>query len=92
MATQRDETTRITDEKHRRFLLQALRAASLNAKLWAEELTLIGQTLKDDGIDNEEAVKWIGDCGLMWLVRMAPERLALIAKAQETPQLSEELS
>jgi len=92
MATQRDENTRITDEKHRRFLLQALRAASLNAKLWAEELTLIGQTLKDDGIDNEEAVKWIGDCGLMWLVRMAPERLALIAKAQETPQLSEELS
>jgi hypothetical protein len=92
MATQRDETTRITDEKHRRFLLQSLRAASLNAKLWAEELTLIGQTLKDDGIDNEEAVKWIGDCGLMWLVRMAPERLALIAKAQETPQLSEELS
>ena len=92
MATQRDETTRITDEKHRRFLLQALRAASLEAKLWAEELTLIGQTLKDDGIDNEEAVKWIGDCGLMWLVRMAPERLALIAKAQETPQLSEELS
>ena len=92
MTTQRDENTRITDEKHRRFLLQALRAASLNAKLWAEELTLIGQTLKDDGIDNEEAVKWIGDCGLMWLVRMAPERLALIAKAQETPQLSEELS
>ena len=92
MTTQRDETTRITDEKHRRFLLQSLRAASLNAKLWAEELTLIGQTLKDDGIDNEEAVKWIGDCGLMWLVRMAPERLALIAKAQETPQLSEELS
>jgi len=92
MATQRDENTRITDEKHRRFLLQSLRAASLNAKLWAEELTLIGQTLKDDGIDNEEAVKWIGDCGLMWLVRMAPERLALIAKAQETPQLSEELS
>jgi len=92
MTTQRDETTRITEEKHRRFLLQALRAASLNAKLWAEELTLIGQTLKDDGIDNEEAVKWIGDCGLMWLVRMAPERLALIAKAQETPQLSEELS
>ena len=91
MTTQRDENTRITDEKHRRFLLQALRAASLNAKLWAEELTLIGQTLKDDGIDNEEAVKWIGDCGLMWLVRMAPERLALIAKAQETPQLSEEL-
>ena len=82
----------LTDEKHRRFLLQSLRAASLNAKLWAEELTLIGQTLKDDGIDNEEAVKWIGDCGLMWLVRMAPERLALIAKAQETPQLSEELS
>ena len=92
MTTQRDENTRITDEKHRRFLLQSLRAASLNAKLWAEELTLIGQTLKDDGIDNEEAVKWIGDCGLMWLVRMAPERLALIAKAQETPQLSEELS
>ena len=92
MATQRDENTRITDEKHRRFLLQALRAASLNAKLWAEELTLIGQTLKDDGIDNEEAVKWIGDCGLMWLVRMAPEKLALIARAQETPQLSEELS
>ena len=92
MATQRDETTRITDEKHRRFLLQSLRAASLNAKLWAEELTLIGQTLKDDGIDNEEAVKWIGDCGLMWLVRMAPEKLALIARAQETPQLSEELS
>ena len=92
MTTQRDETTRITEEKHRRFLLQALRAASLNAKLWAEELTLIGQTLKDDGIDNEEAVKWIGDCGLMWLVRMAPEKLALIAKAQETPQLSEELS
>ena len=85
-------TTSITDEKHRRFLLQALRAASLNAKLWAEELTLIGQTLKDDGIDNEEAVKWIGDVGLMWLVRMAPEKLALIARAQETPQLSEELS
>ena len=82
----------LTDEKHRRFLLQSLRAASLEAKLWAEELTLIGQTLKDDGIDNEEAVKWIGDCGLMWLVRMAPERLALIAKSQETPQLSEELS
>jgi hypothetical protein len=71
---------------------EAQEAAKGNAKLWAEELTLIGQTLKDDGIDNEEAVKWIGDCGLMWLVRMAPERLALIAKSQETPQMSEELS
>ena len=85
-------TANLTDEKHRRFLLQALRAASLNAKLWAEELTLVGQSLKDEIIDNEEAVKWIGDVGLMWLVRMTPERLARIAKAQETPQLSEELS
>jgi len=92
MTTQRDGTTRITDEKHRRFLLQSLRAASLEAKLWAEELIHVGQSLKDDVIDTDEAVRWVMDRNLLWLVKMVPEELARIAKAQETPQLSEELS
>jgi hypothetical protein len=85
-------TANLTDEKHRRFVLQALRAASLEAKLWAEELIHVGQSLKDDVIDTDEAVRWVMDRNLLWLVKMVPEELARIAKTQETPQLSEELS
>ena len=83
-------TANLTDEKHRRFLLQALRAASLEAKLWAEELIHVGQSLKDDVIDTDEAVRWVMDRNLLWLVKMVPEELARIAKAQETPQVTGE--
>ena len=82
--------TATDEEKHRRFLLQALRAASLEAKLWAEELIHIGQSLKDDVIDTDEAVRWVMDRNLLWLVKMVPEELARIAKAQETPQVTGE--
>jgi len=85
-------TAILTDEKHRRFLLQSLRAASLEARLWAEELIHVGQSLKDDVINTDEAVRWVMDRNLLWLVKMVPEELARIAKAQGTPQLSEELS
>jgi hypothetical protein len=83
-------TANLTDEKHRRFLLQSLRAASLEAKLWAEELIHIGQSLKDDVIDTDEAVRWVMDRNLLWLVKMVPEELARIAKAQETPEVTGE--
>ena len=83
-------TANLTDEKHRRFVLQALRAASLEAKLWAEELIHVGQSLKDDVLDTDEAVRWVMDRNLLWLVKMVPEELARIAKAQETPHLSGE--
>jgi hypothetical protein len=43
-------------------------------------------------IDTDEAVRWVMDRNLLWLVKMVPEELARIAKVQETPQLSEELS
>ena len=83
-------TAILTDEKHRRFLLQSLRAASLEARLWAEELIHVGQSLKDDVINTDEAVRWVMDRNLLWLVKMVPEELARIAKAQETPQVTGE--
>ncbi len=62
----------MSDESHREFLLSALRAASLRAKMWDVELTTIGIALKSGMVGPDEAVKWLKDVGALDLVGHIP--------------------
>jgi hypothetical protein len=61
-------------DDHREFLLAALRAASLRAKLMDAELNTIGVSLKAGMISPEMAMQWIRDEGLMSLVSVMSEK------------------
>jgi hypothetical protein len=92
VTTQQTKNAILTDEKHRKFLLQALRAASLQAKLWEAELTSVGVALGGDLIGTDSAVQWLRDRNLLWLVQALPEEVGRIAKANEIPELTAEVS
>jgi hypothetical protein len=63
----------MSDDPHREFMLSALRAASLRAKLFDADMTSIGIALRDCMITPAEAVKWINDIGAADAVGMIPE-------------------
>lgn len=67
------------EAKHRDFLLHALRAASLRAKLMDADLTTIGVALKGGLIGADTAVAWIRDAGLSWMVGALPADVGRIA-------------
>ena len=92
MNKRRTSETVTEEEKHRKFLLQALRAAAIQAKLWEAELTSIGVALGDDLIGTDSAVQWLRDRNLLWLVQALPEEVGRIAKANEIPELTAEVS
>lgn len=67
--------------QHRDFLLAALRAASLRAKLMDADISSIGVALKADMISNDTAVRWIMEAGLLGMVGAIPEQVGRVAAA-----------
>jgi hypothetical protein len=70
------------EEKHKEFLLAALRAASLRAKAMEADINTIGVALKGNLIGADTAVQWIMDAGLLHMVGGIPEEVGQVAKAQ----------
>lgn len=58
---------------HRDFLIVALRAAALRARVMEADINTIGVALKGNLIGCDTAVKWIKDAGLLYLVGALPE-------------------
>ncbi len=65
----------MSEDPHRDFLLSALRAASLRAKLFDADMTSIGVALKSHMITPEQALKWIKDIGAMDSIGMIPDEI-----------------
>ena len=66
----------MSEEDHRDFLLSALRAASLRAKMFEVEINSIGIALKSGMVTVPQALKWIKDIGALELVGLIPNALA----------------
>lgn len=63
----------MTDSPDRRdFVLAALRAGSLRAKLYETEINTIGVALKGGLIDCYTAMEWVKEIGALELVRNVP--------------------
>jgi len=58
----------MSDDGRREFMLTALRAAVLKAKLIENELTAIGVSLKHGMIDPEGVMQWLHEEGLTFLL------------------------
>ena len=65
----------MTEETHRDFMLSALRAASLRARMNAADLDSIGIALKARMVTADQAVKWLKDIGALDFVGMIPEEV-----------------
>jgi hypothetical protein len=65
----------MSEDPHREFLLSALRAASLRAKLFDNELTSIGIALRENMVTSVQAVKWIMDIGAADAVGRIPDEI-----------------
>ena len=65
----------MSDDVHREFLLSALRAAALRAKLFEADVNSIGIALRANMVTNEQALKWIQDIGAMEAVGMIPDEI-----------------
>ena len=63
------------DDGHKDFLLSALRAASLRARMYEIEINSIGIALKGDMVTVTEALRWIKDIGAWELVGKIPEEI-----------------
>ncbi len=72
----------MSDEDHREFLLSALRAASLRARMYEIEIQSVGIALKGNMVTVTEALRWIKDIGAWELVGMIPDE---IIKAEDSP-------
>jgi hypothetical protein len=67
------------EERHREFVLAALRAAALKARLMETEINNVGVALKHNLVGPEMAIKWVHDLGLMWLVEPLPGVVGAVA-------------
>ena len=64
-----------SDDEHKDFLLSALRAASLRARMYEIDINSIGIALKGDMVTVTEALRWIKDIGAWELVGKIPEEI-----------------
>lgn len=71
-----------TVERHREFMLAALRVASGRCRLMANEVDAIGVSLQHRMIGPEFAVRWMHDLQLGWLIEPLPGKIGAIAKAE----------
>lgn len=65
------------------FLLSAMRAAALRAKLMETDLKTIGMALSGGMITIDVALKWLHDVGAMGLVGEIPDSVQRAAHAVE---------
>lgn len=63
-------------QSHREFLLSALRAASLRARMFEVDINSIGIALKAEMVTPDQALKWIKDIGALELVGVIPDEIA----------------
>ena len=86
-----DEATLEDVERHKEFLLTALRAAALRARTMEADINTIGVALKGDLIGPDTAVRWIMEAGLLPIVGAIPEATTKIAathrNADEKPRV-----
>lgn len=66
----------MSDEIHKDFLLAALRAASLRAKMMEAEISSVGIALKGGMVTVGQSVKWLKDIGALDFVGTIPETIA----------------
>ena len=71
------------EAQHREFLLTALRAATMRAKLMQADLETIGVALKGNLIGCDTAVAWIRDAGLLFMVGAIPDPIGKIANTTD---------
>ena len=64
------------EDVHRDFLLSALRASSLRARLFAVEVDSVGMALKSGMVTVPEALRWIKDVGALESLGTIPEEVA----------------
>ena len=62
----------MSEESHKDFMLCALRAASLRAKMIEMDLNTVGVALKSDMVTPMEAVKWLRQIGALDFVGKIP--------------------
>lgn len=63
---------------HRDYLLTALRAAAVRAKLMECDLNTIGVALKGGLIGTDTAVRWVREAGLLGMVGSLPETVGKV--------------
>jgi hypothetical protein len=63
----------MSEEPQKEFLLAALRAASLRAKMYEVEINSIGVALKGGLITGEDAISWMREIGAMHMLAMVAE-------------------
>lgn len=66
----------MSEDAHRDFLLSALRAASLRARMFEVEINSIGIALKGGMVTVPQALTWVRDIGAMELIGMIPDEIA----------------
>ncbi len=66
----------MTEDAHREFLLSALRAASLRAKMFEVDVNSIGIALKSGMVTVPQALKWIRDIGALESMGTIPDEIA----------------
>ena len=72
------------EERHKEFLLCALRAASARARAMQLDIETIGVALKGDLIGADTAVQWIRDSNLLWMIGAIPDPVGKVASQNET--------
>jgi hypothetical protein len=63
----------MADEKE--FVLASLRVGSLRCKAWDAEITCVGVALRGNLIEPDQAIKWVNDMGLMFLIEPVPSSM-----------------
>jgi len=62
----------MNEDSHKDFMLSALRAASLRAKMIEMDLNTVGVALKSDMVTPMEAVEWLRQIGALDFVGKIP--------------------
>ncbi len=66
----------MTEDAHREFLLSALRAASLRARIFEVDVNTVGIALKSGMVTVPQALKWIRDIGALESMGTIPDEIA----------------
>ena len=74
----------MSEESHKDFMLSALRAASLRAKMIEMDLNTVGVALKSDMVTPMEAVEWLRQIGALDFVGKIPAAIEAVRDGQRS--------